>query len=138
MLLQEMFRPRLNVLGGEVDRVMIRGKLPRHLHFRERLWLRSSDSRFYRIELLSPQTSDLYGVTILEIDRGFRLVNRLDARHAHWTEAGWELRDGDFREIEAGGTVQTVPFTLTALELAEDIEEFTRIPKNFEADRKSV
>jgi len=133
MLFQELFLPRLNELGEEVDRVKIRGQLPRHLQSRQRLWLRSSDSRFYRIELLSPQTSDLYGVTILEMDRAFRLLTRLDARQAHWTEAGWELRDGDFREIEAGGTVQTVPFTLTALELAEDIEEFTRIHKDFEA-----
>src|SRR6267378_4279444 len=133
ILFKELFLPRLNELGEEVDRVKIRGQLPRHLQSRQRLWLRSSDSRFYRIELLSPQTSDLYGVTILEIDRAFRLLTRLDARHAHWTEAGWELRDGDLREVEAGGTVQTVPFTLTALELAEDIEEFTRIHKNFEA-----
>src|SRR5207237_10079986 len=113
--------------------VTLRGQLPRHLQSRQRLWLRGSDSRFYRIELLSPQTSDLYGVTILEMDRSFRLLTRLDARQAHWTEAGWELREGDFREIEAGGTVQTVPFTLTALELAEDLEEFTRIHKAFEA-----
>jgi len=133
MLFQELFLPRLNELGEEVDRVKIRGQLPRHLQSRQRLWLRSSDSRFYRIELLSPQTSDLYGVTILEMDRSFRLLTRLDARQAHWTEAGWELREGDFREIEAGGTVQTVPFTLTALELTEDIEEFTRIHKDFEA-----
>src|SRR3989442_6872847 len=67
------------------------------------------------------------------MDRQFRLLNRLDARQAHWTEAGWELRDGAFREIEPGGTVQTVPFTFTALELTEDIGEFTRIQKNFES-----
>src|SRR5207253_666192 len=86
-----------------------------------------------RAELLSPQTNDLYGVTILEVDRQFRLLNRLDARQAHWTDSGWELRDGAFREIEPAGTVQTVPFTFTALELSEDIEEFTRIHKDFES-----
>jgi lipopolysaccharide export system permease protein len=133
LLFQELFLPRLNELGDEVDRVKIRGQLPRHLQSRQRLWVRSADSRFYRVELLSPQTSDLYGVTILEVDRQFRLLNRLDARQAHWTESGWELRDGAFREIETGGTVQTVPFTLTALELSEDIEEFTRIHKDFES-----
>ena len=133
MLFQELFLPRLNELGEEVDRVKIRGQLPRHLQSRQRLWVRSADSRFYRVELLSPQTNDLYGVTILEVDRQFRLLNRLDARQAHWTESGWELRDGAFREIEKGGTVQTVPFTLTALDLAEDIEEFTRIHKDFES-----
>jgi LPS export ABC transporter permease LptG len=133
MLFQELFLPRLKELAEEVDRVKIRGQLPRHLQSRQRLWVRSADSRFYRVELLSPQTNDLYGVTILEVDRQFRLLNRLDARQAHWTESGWDLRDGAFREIEPAGTVQTVPFTLTALELAEDIEEFTRIHKDFES-----
>jgi LPS export ABC transporter permease LptG len=133
MLFQELFLPRLKELAEEVDRVKIRGQLPRHLQSRQRLWVRSADSRFYRVELLSPQTNDLYGVTILEVDRQFQLHNRLDARQAHWTESGWELRDGAFREIEPGGTVQTVPFTLTALDLSEDIEEFTRIHKDFES-----
>jgi LPS export ABC transporter permease LptG len=133
MLFQELFLPRLNELGEEVDRVKIRGQLPRHLQSRQRLWVRSAESRFYRVELLSPQTSDLYGMTILEIDKEFRLRNRLDARQAHWTESGWELRDGAFREIETAGTVQTVPFTFTALDLSEDIEEFTRIHKDFES-----
>src|SRR5256886_17173405 len=32
MLFQELFLPRLNELGEEVDRVKIRGQLPRHLH----------------------------------------------------------------------------------------------------------
>jgi LPS export ABC transporter permease LptG len=129
MLFQELFLPRLNELGEEVDRVKIRGQLPRHLQSRQRLWVRSADTRFYRVELLNPQTSDLYGVTVLEVDRQFRVRNRFDARQAHWTEAGWELRDGAFREIEDGGSVQTVPFTLTALELSEEIEEFTRFQK---------
>jgi lipopolysaccharide export system permease protein len=129
MLFQELFLPRLNELGDEVDRVKIRGQLPRHLQSRQRLWVRIADTRFYRVELLSPQTSDLYGVTILEVDRQFRLLTRLDARQAHWTAAGWELRDGAFREIEGGSSVQTVPFTLTALDLSEDIDEFTRIHK---------
>src|SRR5207247_103638 len=61
MLFQELFLPRLNELGEEVDRVKLRGQLPRHLQSRQRLWLRSADSRFYRGELLSPGTSDLYG-----------------------------------------------------------------------------
>jgi lipopolysaccharide export system permease protein len=133
LLFQELFLPRLNELGDEVDRVKIRGQLPRHLQSRQRLWVRSSDSRFYRVELLSPQTNDLYGVTILEVSRDFRLLNRLDARQAHWTTAGWELRDGAFREMDSNENVQTVPFTLTALDLSEDIEEFTRIHKDVES-----
>lgn len=128
-LFQELVLPRLNELGEETDRVKIRGQLPRHLQSRTRLWLRSADSRFYRIELLAPGTSDLYGMTVLEVDRDFRLQSRLDARQAHWTPGGWELSQGAYREISASGQVQTVPFALTAIELPETIEDFTQIQK---------
>ncbi|HEU4369941.1 MAG TPA: LPS export ABC transporter permease LptG [Methylomirabilota bacterium] len=129
-LFQELLLPRLNELGDEVDRVKIRGQLPRHLQSRERMWLRTADSRFYRVELLHPGTSDLYGVTVLEVDQGsFRLQSRLDARRAHWTPAGWELTDGAFREFGPRGEVHTVPFTMTAIDLREQIEDFTKIHK---------
>jgi lipopolysaccharide export system permease protein len=128
-LFQELFLPRLNELGEEVDRVKIRGQLPRHLRLRERLWLRSADTRFFRVELLNPGTSDMYGVTVLELDRQFRLLGRLDARRAHWTPAGWELTDGAIREIGTDGTVHTLPFTTTSLVMQEHIDEFTRIQK---------
>src|SRR5437764_10043562 len=107
MLFQELFLPRLKELGEEMDRVKIRGQAPRHLQSRQRLWVRSADSRFYRVELLNPGTNDLYGVTILEIDHEFRLVGRLDARRAHWTATGWELNDGAYREFDADSKVQT-------------------------------
>jgi LPS export ABC transporter permease LptG len=128
-LFQELFLPRLNELGEEVDRVKIRGQLPRHLQLRQRLWVRSSDTRFYRIELLNPGTNDMYGVTILEVDKQFRLLSRLDARRAHWTPEGWDLTDGAVREVVGGANVETIPFTATSLVLQEHIEEFTRIQK---------
>jgi LPS export ABC transporter permease LptG len=128
-LFQELLLPVLNERGEEVDRVKIRGQEPRRLQSRLRLWMRSSDSRFYRVALLHPATNDLYGVTILEVDSEFRLVNRLDARHAHWTPAGWELSEGALREIGADGQVQTVPFVQTALDIKEDMDDFIRIQK---------
>jgi lipopolysaccharide export system permease protein len=128
-LFQEFLLPTINERGEEVDRVKIRGQLPRHLQSQTRLWLRSSDSRFYRVELLSPGTNELFGVTILELDDQFRLVNRLDARRAQWTAAGWEFQDGAFREIGQNGTVTTVRFAQTALELDEGINDFTEIQK---------
>src|SRR5262249_29733253 len=127
---QEFMLPVLNERGEEVDRVKIKGQLPKHLQSRTRLWLRSSDTRFYRVELLNPGTGDLYGVTILEIrPQDFRLVSRLDARQAHWTAAGWELIDGAGREITRDGQVTTIPFSHTAIELEETIRDFTDIQK---------
>jgi len=52
----------------------------------------------------------MYGVTILEVDKEFRLT-------VDWTAAGpldrrgaGELSEGAYREIAARGAVQTVPF----------------------------
>jgi lipopolysaccharide export system permease protein len=109
--------------------VKIRGQLPRHLQSRQRIWLRTSDSRFYRVEMLAPGASDLYGVTVLELERDFRLRNRLDARRAHWSPAGWDLSEGAIRDISPLGAVETVPFTWTTLDLGETIEDFTQIQK---------
>jgi LPS export ABC transporter permease LptG len=128
-LFQELALPAINDRGDEVDHVKIRGQAPRHLQSRQRVWVRASDQRFYRVTLLHPATSDLYGVTILELDRAFRLVSRLDARRAHWTPAGWELSEGAFREVRANGQTETIPFVWTALELQESMEDFTRIQK---------
>lgn len=128
-LFQEILLPRLNELGDEVDRVKIRGQLPRHLQSRERLWLRASDTRFYRVELLAPGTGDMYGMTVLEVDPTFRLLSRLDARRAHVSAEGWELTDGAFREFGPKGEVSTIPFAMTALDMQEDLEDFTKIHK---------
>jgi lipopolysaccharide export system permease protein len=128
-LFQELVLPKLNELGDEVDRIKIRGQQPRHLQTRARLWLRSPDARFYRIELVAPETSDLYGMTILEVDRDFRLVRRLDAQQAHWTRQGWVVRDGASRTFAPTGQVETAPFAVTTIALPETIEDFTEIQK---------
>jgi lipopolysaccharide export system permease protein len=128
-LFQELALPLLNERGEEVDQVKIRGLRPRHLQSRSRLWLRSGDDRFYRVELLSPITGELYGVTVLEIDDRYRLVNRLDARKAHWSPAGWDFSEGAFREITPTGGVNTVPFQHAAIEMDESFADFTQIQK---------
>jgi lipopolysaccharide export system permease protein len=72
----------------------------------------------------------MYGVTVLEVEQpGFRLQNRLDARRAHWTPEGWELMDGAFREFGPRGEVQTIAFGRTAIDMREDIDDFTKIHK---------
>jgi len=128
-LFQELALPALNERGDEVDRVKIRGQAPKHLQSRQRLWVRSADTRFYRVELLNPATNDLYGVTILEVDRDFRLTGRLDARRAQWTAGGWEVSEGAFREVSRDGKVDKVEFGCTALDLKEEMDDFLRIQK---------
>ncbi|HXG03840.1 MAG TPA: LPS export ABC transporter permease LptG [Candidatus Binatia bacterium] len=126
---QEFAVPALNERREEVDRVKIRGQLPRHLRSQTRLWLRASDTRFYRVELLNPATSELYGLTVLDLDADFRLRRRLDARRAVWTPGGWEVSDGARREITADGRVATTPFTRILVALDETIRDFTEVQK---------
>jgi LPS export ABC transporter permease LptF/LPS export ABC transporter permease LptG len=126
---QEVALPVLNERGDEVSRVKIRGHQPRHLQSRARLWLRSSETRFYRVELVSPVTHELLGLTMLELDPDFRLTRRLDARRAHWTPAGWELADGAFRTIDGAGGLATRPFERATVALDEGFTEFTQVQK---------
>ena len=126
---QETLLPMLNSKGEEVDRIKIRGEMPRHLQRRSQIWYRSSESRFFRLELLDPAGKQMDGVTVFEIDRGFRLLDRLDAARAFWRPAGWEFERGTFREFGADGSAESVPFTLTALELPESINDFIQIQK---------
>lgn len=123
---QETILPALNAKGDEVDLIKIRGRLPRHLQRRTQLWYRSSESRFFRLELLDPVGQQVDGVTILEIDRNFQVLNRLDAARAHWRRPNWEFERGMFREFGPGGSALAVPFTLTSLEFPETLETFTR------------
>jgi hypothetical protein len=87
-LFQELVLPKLNELGDEVDRIKIRGQQPRHLQTRARLGC-AADARFYRVELVAPETSDLYRLTILKWTVIFA-GPRLDAsRRTGRGRAGW-------------------------------------------------
>ena len=133
VVFQETVLPVLNAKGEEVDRIKIRGEVPRHLQRRTQIWYRSSDSRFFRLELLDPVGQQMDGLTILEIDRNYRLLNRLDAGRARWTAQGWEFERGVFRDFGQDGAVEAVPFTLSSLELPESIEDFARTQQPPEA-----
>ncbi|MBI3624937.1 MAG: LPS export ABC transporter permease LptG [Candidatus Rokubacteria bacterium] len=129
VVFQETVLPFLNTKGEEVDRIKIRGELPRHLQRRTQIWYRSSESRFFRVDLLDPGGRQMDGVMVLEIDRNFRLLNRLDAARAYWSSRGWEFERGAFREFAPDGTVESVPFVLTSLELPETLDDFIQIQK---------
>ena len=128
-MFQELLLPALNERGDEVDRVKIRGQLPRHLQVRTRLWVRTADTRFFRVELIDPAARDLSGVTILEIDRHFRMQSRLDTDRLRWMDGGWLAANGALRSIGADQRVRTTPFAQRALQMPERIEDFTVIQK---------
>ncbi len=126
---QEMLLPALNARGDEVDRVKIRGQLPKHLQVRTRLWVRSAETRFFRVELIDPAARDLFGVTVLELDKAFQMRSRLDTPRLRWTDHGWLASHGALREFGADRRVRTVPFAERVLDMPERIEDFIVIQK---------
>jgi LPS export ABC transporter permease LptF/LPS export ABC transporter permease LptG len=129
VIFQEVALPEINAKADEVDQVKIRGRLPRHLQRQGQLWYRSSDTRFWRMSLLDPVERSIDGLVILDIDQGFRLVQRLDARQARWTPEGWELGRGVLRRFDPAGGVRSEPFETRLAVLEEHIEDFTQVQK---------
>jgi LPS export ABC transporter permease LptG/LPS export ABC transporter permease LptF len=123
---QESVLPGLNRSADEVDRVKIRGEAPRHLQQRTRIWFRGSDSRFFRMDLLDPMKREMDGVTVLEMDPGFRVLHRVDAVRARWVGAEWEFERGTVRDFgPSSGAVPNV-FERHTPRLTERFESFLR------------
>jgi len=128
-LLQETVLPGLNARAEEVDRVKIRGNQPRHLQRQTQIWYRSSDTRFLRMELLDPIERSLEGLLVLDINSRFRLVDRLDANKAQWTEGGWMLRDGVIRQVGANNRVTMDVFSQRLVAMPEQINDLIQVQK---------
>ncbi len=129
-LFQETALPVINAWADEVDRVKIRGSLPRHLQKRNQLWYRSSETRFWRMELLDPVDRSIDGLLVLEVDANFQLVSRLDARKARFTTAGWDLSGGFVRQVVTGSKMESRAFDRLTIRMPEHIEDFTNVQKS--------
>jgi len=129
VLFQETALPDLNAKAEEVDRVQIRGMLPRHLQRQSQIWYRSSDTRFLRMALLDPGEKSMDGLLVLDVDRDFKLVDRLDAGKARWTPEGWQLSAVVVRRIDAGSRVRSETFASRLAAMPEHIDDFTQVQK---------
>ena len=127
VIFQETALPELNAKAEEVDRVKIRGQLPRHLQRQTQIWYRSSDTRFWRMALLDPAGRSMEGVMVMDIDRDFRLVDRLDARQARWTPDGWLLTDGVYRQIGPLNRLNSEAFDSRLVVMPEHIDDFIQV-----------
>lgn len=127
LMFQETLLPDINARSEEVDRVKIRGQLPRHLQRQTQIWYRSSDTRFLRMALLDPVGKSMEGLTVLDISRDFRLVDRLDARLAQWSNDGWQLTDGVYRRVGPQNRITSELFDSRLIPMPEHIDDFIRV-----------
>ena len=129
VIFQEAALPELNAKAEEVDNVKIRGRIPRHLQRQSQIWYRASDTRFFRMALLDPVDKSMDGMLLLEIDKDFRIVSRLDAKKARWTPDGWQITGGTIRRVDGQNRVRTESFDSRLVTLPEHIDDFTQIQK---------
>jgi len=127
VVFQEVALPDINARAEEVDRVKIRGLLPRHLQRQTQIWYRSSDTRFLRMALLDPVGKSMEGLTVVEISPDFRLVERLDARAARWTPEGWQVTEGVFRRVGGQNRIVSEPFSARLIPMPEHIDDFIQV-----------
>jgi len=133
IVFQEAALPEISAKAEEVDRVKIRGQLPRHLQRQSQIWYRASDTRFFRMALLDPVEKSMEGLLVLEIDKQFRLVNRIEAGKARWTPDGWQLRNGVVRRVDRLNRVRTEPFASRLAVMPEHIDDFIQVQRSPEA-----
>ena len=133
VVFQEAALPELNAKAEDVDNVKIRGRVPKHLQRQSQIWYRASDTRFFRMALLDPVDRSMDGVLLLEIDKDFHLVSRLDANKAKWTPDGWQITGGTIRRIDGANRVRADSFDSRLVTMPEHIDDFTQIQKLPEA-----
>jgi len=127
VIVQETVLPVINTKAGEIDWVKIRGNQARHLQQQTRIWYRSSDTRFMRMQLLDPIERSIEGLLVVEISPAFQLVDRLDARKAQWTGEGWLLIDGVYRQISPTNQVTADVFTERPVTMPEQITDLIQV-----------
>jgi len=127
IVFQEAALPVINARADEIDRVKIRGELPRHLQRQSQIWYRSSDARFVHTTLLDPVGRSLEGLRVIELGDRFQLVDVLDARTAQWTPSGWRLTDGAVRHVGPRSGVSSDLFDSRLVVLPEHIDDLIRV-----------
>jgi LPS export ABC transporter permease LptF/LPS export ABC transporter permease LptG len=133
---QETLLPVLNQKAVEVDEAKIKRRTLPHLRKRTQVWFRSresqsADSRIFHIELVDPASSLMSGVSILDLDGGFRLRSRWDAKAMEWSERDetWVLQQGVRREFAELRPDRVEAFDRRSVRLAERLQDFAQIPK---------
>lgn len=100
----EAIVPSAEHRAGEIARGRMREGKAAAQFSSNRYWLRGEDAIF-SAQVVDPRTGVLQGFQYFEIDNGFRLVRRVDARSARLEGKGrWLLRDGRERLFEGAET----------------------------------
>jgi LPS export ABC transporter permease LptF/LPS export ABC transporter permease LptG len=132
VLFQEIALPELSTRAEEVDRVKIRRMPPKHLQVQNQIWYRSSDTRFLRMALLDPMEKSMEGLLALDIDRNWKLRDRLDARRARWTPEGWQVSGAIIRRVDDANRVRSEAFDtrlMAGADMPEHINDFIEVQR---------
>jgi lipopolysaccharide export system permease protein len=118
----ELLVPAAKRHSREIERLRMRPGSVAAQFSANRYWMRG-EGGILSAHLVDAPSRSLQGFQYFELDREFRPVRRIDARHARLLPDGtWELHDG--RERRFGEAAPVAPFDVRTYRFPEKIEGF--------------
>ncbi|HUP55821.1 MAG TPA: LPS export ABC transporter permease LptG [Bdellovibrionota bacterium] len=95
----------------------------------DKIWYRSQNL-IYNLQRFDQQTKTIFGMSVYTFDKGFNLVQVIDAEKAEFTSKGWRLMNGTTTTFSKGEPFPaTTRFDEKALQIAETPTDFQEIEK---------
>lgn len=129
VIFQETLLPYLNQQGEETDKIKIKKQQLQHLQKQHRIWFRSSEGRFFHIELFDPLNYQMSNVTIYELNDNFDVNRRIDSKDVRWIDGMWRFEKGVVREFNKSSADMATPFNIKYIQLRETFKDFQKIQK---------
>lgn len=123
----EFIVPHTTRKKEEVKNEKIRGRPGRGVFRQNRIWFYGEDNTIYNIQLLDPVEKTLEGVTLYRFDESHtRLLQRVDANRALFTNNQWNFVEGTIRTFHTDGGIDVASFDRTRIELPEVPGDFSQ------------
>lgn len=87
------------------------------------IWIHSHQA-IYNIQLYNPEKNVLEGITIYRLDPGFKLMERVDARSAHWDRGQWVFSEASVTRFPPEGFPLRRNYPRLILALPETPDDF--------------
>lgn len=125
----EYIAPTTNERMNYILDSKVRGRLPKEMKIRDKIWFRSANGSIWNIGYYDPRRSMMKKVSIY-MYKGSRMVKeRIDASAVFWNGRQWEFMDGYIRTFDDDGLGTTEYFKKRFFTVPETPDDFKRVRK---------
>jgi len=127
--MNEFIVPSANQNVRMLRDLIIHKKKPMAAFKQNQIWIHSHQV-IYNIQLYHPEKDFLEGVTLYRFDQNFRIIERVDARSAHWQDGRWIFSNVSVTHFSADGFPVRKKYPELTLALPETPNDFRIAEKN--------